>query len=232
MSGRSAFRCRPITPRVWNGRYKRVPGMTTTFHIRLVDRDWWPIVEWEIGDVRAVCPMVCRGDVHVLVAAVNEAKAAAGAAPGGAFLIDEHGRVLVPLSSPGRGYVIVAAECSGPLLFHDPFNSGDVFELYDDTGLTCGDPWYRPYVGIPHNLSRYDELYFWQESVVGACKLLPPGQDAPLIRALRKVRPYGPVRFLVGPGGVAVTKTTSPGWEPCYVGRVDLAMWFPKEIVL
>ena len=225
------LRCRPIAPRVWNGRYKRVPGDTTTFHIRHINRAWWPVVDWAIQDEKATCPMVDGSDVDVLVDAVNNGKAALGGGPGGGFLLDEHGRVLVPPQDTRRGRVVVVGECSGPLRFHNSFKPGDIFDLYDDHGLTCGDPWDRPYIGVPHNLSAYGELYFWQEDTAGGHVVPPPVQDTRLRAALRALRPYGAVRFLVGPGGVAITKVP-PRWEPRYVTRVDLTKWYPKEKVL
>jgi hypothetical protein len=30
--------------------------------------------------------------------------------------------------------------------------------------------------------------------------------------------------------GIVITKVP-PHWKPCYVGRVDLNKWFPKEAV-
>jgi hypothetical protein len=228
VSKATLFRCRAVRPKIWNGRYLRVPGETTAFHVRLVEGDWWPVVDWLLGDETGHCPMVDDDDAPALAAAVNAGKAALHAGLGGAFLIDEYGRVLVPAHDGKRASVVVVAECSGPLRFENAFQPGTVFDLYDDQGLESGDPWERPYVGLRHNLSRRDELYFWHEDAQGAQMLYPPSQDAALIASLRQLRPYGPVRFLAGPGGVVITKLP-PAWEPCYVGRIDLAGWFPKE---
>jgi hypothetical protein len=205
-----------------------VPGETTAFHVRLVDGQWWPVVDWGIDDEIGECEMTDDGDVRLLATAVNAGKAALGAAPGGSFLIDEHGRVLVPAHEGGHATVVVAAECSGPLRFHDPFSGGAVFDLYDDRDLHCGDDWDRPYLGLRHNLSARGWMYFWEEDSAGGRMVYPPSQDDSFISALRELRPYGAVRFLVGPAGVAITKVP-PTWKPCYVGRVDLATWFPKE---
>jgi hypothetical protein len=230
MSGSRTFRCTPIVPRPWTGRYKRVPGDTTAFHIRLVEGDWWPVADCAKGDEVATCRMVQASDVEQLVAAVTAGKAVSGAGRGGAFLLDEFGRVLVPSSERGGAAVVVAAECSGPLRFHNPFCDGAVFDLYDDGDLAPGDPWNRPYIGLPHNLSGRGRLYFWEEDATGARALEPPAQDENLISALRTLRPYGAVRFLVGVGGVAITKVP-PLWEARYVGRVELSTWFTKEVL-
>jgi len=125
-----------------------VPGETTAFHLRFIKGNWWPVVEWRIGDETASCAMVDEGHVAVLVGAVNAGKSNLGAPSGGAFLIDEYGRVLVPASDRDRLHVTVVAECTGPLRFHDVFSAGEPFDLYDDRGLRCGDPWNRPCVGL------------------------------------------------------------------------------------
>jgi hypothetical protein len=183
-------------------------------------------VDDEIGH----CAMLPDGDVQGLADAVNAAKRSLGAPSGGAFLIDEHGRVLVPAHDGVRAAVVVAAECSGPLRFHNAFEPGTTFDLYDDRELEPGDEWNRPYLGLRHNLSGRGQLYFWHEDDSGGRMLYPPAQDDELIDALRALRPYGAVRFLVGPGGVVITKVP-PNWTPRYVGRVDLATWFPKEVL-
>jgi hypothetical protein len=217
-----------VAPNLWRGRYSRVPGETTAFHVRLMDGQWWPVVDWAVDDEIGHCAMVDQGDVGALAAAVNAGKAALRSRPGGSFLIDEYGRVLVPAHDGERSAVVVVAKCSGPLRFHDAFAPGTTFDLYDDRGLQCGDEWNRPYLGLRYNLSARGRLYFWHEDESGGRMIYPPAQDDALIAALRHLRPYGAVRFLVGPGGVVVTKLP-PAWTPCYVGRVDLTTWFEKE---
>jgi hypothetical protein len=224
----ASFDFRKIEPRAWRGRYRRVPGETTAFHVRWLDGRWWPVVEWPRDDGIGTCAMVAESDVQELVDAVNAAKAAQGGPPGGAFLVDEYGRVLVPAGDGAGAAVYVAGECRGVLRFEDPFTPGATFDLYDDSDLEPGDHWDRPYLGIRYQLSRFDELYFWLEGSTGAGKITPPLQDAGLVANLRRVRPYGAVRFLVGPGGVAITKVP-PLWDARYVGRVDLDTWFQKE---
>lgn len=228
MTGEGSFRCKPGAPRVWTGRYSRVPGETTAFHVRLVGGQWWPVVDWALGDEVGECAMVDQGDVIALAAAVNAGKAELGAAQGGSFLIDEYGHVLVPAHDADRSTVVLVAHCSGPLRFHNAFAPGTTFDLYDDRGLKCGDEWNRPYLGLRHNLSARGQLYFWHEDDIGGQAVYPPAQDDVLITALRHLRPYGAVRFLVGPGGVVLTKLP-PFWRPHYVGRVDLETWFMNE---
>jgi hypothetical protein len=218
-------------PRIWDGRYRRVPGITTALHVRTVRGEWWPVIDWARGEDVARCSMVDEGDVRQLVTGVNAGKGMLGARPGGAFLVNEHGQVLVPADDGWDRRVVIVGECSGPFVFKNPFKPGEVFDQADHADLRPGDAWERPYVGIPHNLSGGDELYFQAEDERGRWVMHPPSQDQALVRALRLVRPYGPVRFLVGVGGLVLTKVeVRSRWQPRYVGRVDLKKWFAKEV--
>ena len=228
MSGEGRLRFHAVTPRPWAGRYRRVPGSTAVFHVRYVDGRWWPVVEWATDEGVGTCRMTDDGDVEALASSVNQGKAAQGAAPGGAFLVDEYGRVLVPASDRMGTSVFVVGECTGPLRFQNPFAPGTVIDLYADEELNPGDLWERPYVGVRYQLSGQNELYFWNEDDSGGRKALPLAQDSRLINELRRIRARGGVRFLVGPGGVVITKHP-PLWEPRYVGRLKLATWYAKE---
>ncbi|HJT76253.1 MAG TPA: hypothetical protein VJ739_03550, partial [Gemmataceae bacterium] len=109
-------------------------------------------------------------------------------------------------------------------------------DLWDDGQLQPGDPWKLPYVGMPHNLHRGGLVYFYRQDGSGGQSVYPPRQDPQLIRALRTVRPWGPVRFVVNPGGLVLTKCPPDDrrcpeefWQPVYVGSVSPNLWFVKE---
>jgi hypothetical protein len=200
----------------------------TGFHVR----EGWPLIEWEKEEARADCWMVETAAARELASAVMGGKGHFGYGGGGSFLINEYGQVLVP-SPAGTSEVVLVGEWTGPLEFENPFDGG-VFDLMNDEGLQTGARWELPYVGIVHNLSKWDELYYWDKE--SSCKVFPPEQDERLIRSLRQMRPHGPVRFIVTPGAFALTKV--PSWEragwcrwiPRYVGRLKAPpLWFRKE---
>ena len=229
----SEFSFSPIPPRRWFGRYARIPGETTALHVRLIGGRWWPSVERVIGDEVAECPMADVDSAAGLADAVNAGKRLLGGSPGGAFLVNEYGQVLVP-GQFGDGTVALVGECVGRMAFHDLFRGG-LFDLTDDRTLTPGDAWDLPYIGIPYNLSRTSELYFWYERPAGGWKVTPPAQDDSLIEALRTLRPQGPVRFVVTFGGLVLTKVPvgswkEPRWETRFVGRIDYRRWYLKEV--
>lgn len=224
----------PVAPRVWPGRYARIPGGATAFHVRLVDGRWWPVVDWVVEDTIAECPMVASDGAAALAAAVNAGKALLGGERGGSFLINERGQILVPASNVNDYSVAIVGECSGPLQFENSRVGSGVFDLADDSGLSVGDVWDRPYVGVPHQLSRRGELYFWRVDATGGEKILPLAQDSAQIGAFRRLRSYGPVRFVAAYGGFALTKIPVGNgprqrWEPRYAGRIDFRKWFRKE---
>jgi len=221
-------------PRLWTGRYARIPGETTAFHVRLIEGEWWPVVDWTIEDETAQCPMVNSDGAAALARAVNAGKRLLDGQPGGAFLINEYGQILVP-SQWGERHVAIVGECEAPLEFWDQFDPGITFDLTDDRDLEPGGAWKLPYVGVPHNLSAASEIYFWSEDGLGGEKLLPPIQDNLLIEALRRLRPYGAVRFVVMCDGLVLTKVpvghwSTARWEPRYAGRLNFGHWYAKEV--
>tara|TARA_B100000315_G_C14487395_1_gene545837 strand:- start:838 stop:1221 length:384 start_codon:yes stop_codon:yes gene_type:complete len=125
---------------------------------------------------------------------------------------------------------VIVGEINGSILFDNPFDDEDNIDISDSGGLNCGDPWKLPYVGIPHNLNRDNEIYFRQSHQRGIDFKLPPEQDRELVNKLRNVRPTGPVRFIVNPYGIVLTKRP-PEWEPVYVGHINYNCWFGKEEV-
>ena len=142
----------PINRRPWSGRYTRVAGDAAVFHVRHVDRDLRAVIEWNINGDRCMCVALHDPDVKQLVANVVQAKAAMGGLAGGSFQINEFGQVLVP-ASDGCGLRMLVGETRGSLRFDHPYEDR-TFTLAESSGLTSGDAWQLPYVGMPFNLSR------------------------------------------------------------------------------
>jgi len=224
---RVAPRFRAIGPKEWSGSYKRIPGTDTAYHVKAgrVQCPWKRTPD-ELG----WCDIVESAAAYDLARAVREGKRFFGYSGGGSFLINEHGQVLVP-SPSGDGRQALVGEWTGPLEFVDPWGGG-IFDLADDQGLELGRSWPWPYIGVPHQLSKWDELYFWCNKL--ALKVTPPRQDPRLIEWLRTLRPCGPVRFITLPGGFALTKVPERAGgrmlrKAVYVGPLNFDCWFPKE---
>lgn len=226
----------PQAPTQWQGRYARIPGDTSVFHLQYVEDKWWPVVIWKIFDRIATCPAIATPSVKDLAKAVTRAKLHAGGNGGGAFVIDEYGHVIVPASS-GDGRRFLAGVFKGTMRFENPFDPSEPFDLAGDAYLRPGDPWKLPYVGMPYHLHRNGNIYFYQQDDVGGRSIYPPKQDAELIRSIRRVRPHGAARIVVTHAGTVLTKVPSGGnrfeseenWQSVYVGSINPNLWFDEE---
>jgi hypothetical protein len=222
-------------PMPWKGRYGRVMGDRAVFHLRYTNGRLWPVIDWETADGVATCRAIDCPAMLELVAPVARAKRHSGGDGGGSFLINEYGKVLVP-ASDGRGQRLLAGRLNGRLLFENPFLPDKPFDLGNGELLKNGDPWKLPYIGIPYHLHRSGRIYFYQHDERGGRSIYPPQQDLELVRAIRNVRPYGPVRILVTPGGLVLTKIpfgfrtqSEVCWQPVFVGSIDPNLWFEEE---
>ena len=231
----SKLQFKPIQNRTWTGRYARIPGDISVFRVASISSRYQTAVYLVQDDAKATCVAVDTPAIRKLTEAVSRAKQQLGGGSGGSFQINEFGQVLVPASRGGQR--MIAGEVSGPLCFHNPFEDGETFCLGDAEGLSTGDDWSLPYVGMPYNLSKRHQIYYWDESNEKGRAISPPVEDKDLIEALRSIRSYGAMRFIVNPSGVILTKRPPAGkwqggqenWEPVYVGRINYSKWFDKE---
>jgi hypothetical protein len=232
-----SFRFIQITPRKWSGRYGRIPGNKSVFHLRWADDELWPVIEWYRDELKGECLAVDSADTRELVKAVSNAKQILSGDRSGAFLINEFGQVIVP-SSDGGGRRLLAGRIEGVLLFSDPFEDEGGIDISYVGNLKCGDPWPLPYVGCRYNLSSTSQIYFYHMYKGGGRKESPPIQDHLLIKSLRQVRRTGGARFIVNPYGLVLTKRPPKGrwtpaaednWEPVYIGRIRPEAWFKEE---
>jgi hypothetical protein len=224
--------CRPT---LWEGRYARIPGDSSVFHLRYHNGRMWPVIDWVTEDGVGTCAALPGAPVEALANSVEAAKRQAGGTGGGSFVINEFGQVLVP-ASDGGGRRYLAGQLEGRLLFENPFVSDDVIDLGDFSQMQSGDPWRLPYVGVPYNLSGQSKIYFYHVDSNGGKSTYPPRQDTRLIQALRRVRRSGAVRFIVNPAGLVLTKcpidelwSPEESWRPFFVGCIDRSVWFEME---
>jgi hypothetical protein len=167
-------------------------------------------------------------DLKRLGQAINRVKRQRAGQPGGSFVINEYGQVLCPVNDDSFERFWVG-DCRGSITFIGADN--ELFTLNDDTDLTSGDEWGLPYIGIPHNLSAKNKIYFTFKEGYDTEFLYPPYQDQNLIGALRNIRGPGGCKFIVNPHGIVLTKVeVHPfDWRPKFVGRLNYQKWFPRE---
>lgn len=219
----------------WQGRYARVPGESTVFKVKSVDGVSCPVLLWKTEDGVGTCRAIESADVREMTLAILAGKRKFGGGGGGAFVINEFGQVLVP-ASDGSGQRAIVGAIKGRLRFNNPFQDNSFFDISNDSGLSCGDLWNLPYVGVPYNLSKRSEIYFYRQTDDGGTTVKPSLQDEDLVSKLRSIRRYGAMRFVVNPFGIVMTKqpkdakwSRNEEWEPIYVGRINNKAWFSKE---
>jgi len=223
MSKKTKFK--PCRPRIWKGRYCRIPGKTTVFHAKA---DGSMEVYWEnkADSIRYTAVAVDSPAIAELIDAVNDYKVEVTGIRGGGFLINEFGQVLVPDSDSRERRIGLVGEFEGPLEFVD--GEEEVFNLMAEEYSDPGESWDLPYVGMFFNLMA-DNRIRYKHTIQDAKKpvFLPCDSDA-LVEALREVRPSGLLRFIVNLHGVVLTRI-EPDWSPVFVCRLDYDQWFEKE---
>lgn len=224
----------PEKPRPWKGRYNRIPGEASVFHMRYASflNRFWPQAQLSRdGDTLVYYFADCQAirDMADHVCRFQEIRSGV---QGGSFLINEWGQVLVPdpFRYKQRYYV---GRLQGGWSLMDPLEPSRLVSL-DGANMACGDPWDLPYVGIPYRLSKQNRLYFVQPHPHGDELLYPPKQDLKLIARIREIRKWGPVSFIVNPFGVVLVKRPErsfeeESWRPVYVGRIEYSTWFHRE---
>ncbi len=194
----------PCKIKKWIGRYGRVEGSVSVFHVKTVGGSKKLIITSVKDYTKAICEAQTLPAVNELIKAVIAGKKALGGDAGGSFQVNEFGQVLVP-ASDGSGQRVIVGEIKGTILFDDPL-TGKHIDLSDCTKLKSGDAWDRPYVGIPYNLSKASRIYFWRTMSTGSSSEYLPTDDDELVSKLRAIRRFGAVRFIVNPYGLVLTK--------------------------
>ncbi len=227
------MRFTPCAIQSWGGRYARIPGDTTVFHLRGAQGTPRISLDWDRRDRVIELVAATQQALEPLMSAIAAGKRfmdGHSTSQRGQFVVNEFGQVLVP-SSAGDGRRAVVGTIEGAMPFANP-EDGSLVDMAVARGLRCGDAWPYPYVGTPYNLHSGSFIYFWRGE-----KEEPPVQDETLIARLRQVRPWGAARFIVNPWGLVATKRPPAGgwtrdeqqWEPVFVGEIDLSRWFEAQ---
>jgi len=130
-------------PKEWKGRYGRIPGDLSVFHIRW---DWtrsrfWPTAERKYGQWTECYWFEDHAAIQQLTESVNEIKLRINGQPGGSFTLNEWGQVLVPAGWDER-QIYYVGQLEGTWHLRAP--GGQLVCLTGSAGLRCGDPWDLP----------------------------------------------------------------------------------------
>ena len=214
-------------PRLWTGRYARIPGKQTAFHVSsegVLTAEWTDHEEDEILTGR----ILDTPETQALGKALNETKSSHAGSPGGSFLINEYGEIICPIAGGSQRYYV--GQLRGEITVQNPV-SGGTLTLAPPRETTPGTRWRGPYVGMPFNLSGDDRIYFKHESDDMIQKIWLDRPNAALVSSLRQVRPAGGLRFIVNPHGAVFTKAPDSlgNWSPVFISYIDPSNWYPRE---
>lgn len=229
MTNGNKFSFYPFSPRIWNGRYRVTKAEENTFHIKYskTKGEWWPFILQIDDEYTAESPALDNGDVRELVDQINSVKTAVQGYNGGKFVINEFGQVIVPTIYYEK---LLVGEIEGKIHFEDTFNGG-VMDLSDARGLSSGDVWKKPYLGLVYNYDPKKGALFQEKR--GAFRDFSKRQDRELNEKLYLVRGGDYCRFVVNPWGIVLTKKPpylyGGKWESVYVGKINYDFWFDKE---
>lgn len=167
-----------------------------------------------------------------LVKMVNDVKEEHADKPGGAFYINEHGHVIVPVGKPVHYYY--AGQYPRHLEFE--FESSKLSPRAP-TGMRPGQVWRGPHVGIPYVLTANGtDFYFKRESRPGVIRqynLSDEVGEAParqLAERLRLHKRSG--RIYINEAHEFFTRLeATSGWSYIYLGNLGGDAWFPAPTV-
>lgn len=212
----------------WVGHYDKPLTRESVYHVSRYGQI--RICLNEIWD-RYLYEAVMDGPASQLAYAVNDCKRSFSYNnhPGGSFCINEFGIVIVPISTGGCRYVLPKAigRWTGTLRFRDGYK---VFSLDGDENLSPGDPWPHPYIGMKYRLAGDTIFYRLEDNNAQTRHKAPPGNDA-IKQHLRAIRGYGEISFVVNNHGIVlVRRNDDDDNSAVYVGRVDMASWYPDPL--
>lgn len=216
--------------RLWRGRYAKIEGNENVFHVKWNFRrgNWWVCLVMKFNNEEYICWATEDKGIKYLTDSVNEGKKFLNPVHkgGGSFIINDYKQVIVP-SSDGDSRRVIVGKITGDIKFH---RENIIFDLKSTKEMRLGTIWDKPYIGIPFNLSLKNKIYFQRESEDGVKIDYLSNNYEELIINLRKIRPYGPVRFIVNPYGVVLTKINMSNiWKSVFVQKLDYEKWFPME---
>jgi len=215
-----------LTPEEWKGFYRIPVGKVSKFHAKA---DGSLIFEWRDGGFHFECEAEEDSGVDKLITAVNDLKISKAGQPGGSFIINEFGHVIVPYFGQDGEPPILIGKCDGEIFFENPWDDDSLLSL--DTPLSCGDQWELPYIGIKFNLSNKDKIHFIKEDHAGQKKYYLGNNYDELVHNIRKIRPWGGCSFIVNPHGhVIIKKKVGPIWKPYYVCQIDYSKWYDNPL--
>lgn len=172
-----------------------------------------------------------------LVEMVNKVKLAINGQPGGSFYINEYQQVLVPCMKEGYYF---AGEYHKPLTFdfEGKIITGDAVNIAGQP-INPGEDWFGPHPGVPYKLKAGGKDISYQaklrpgvEKEVKLSELIGLSRAGEISRKIAMYKGSDGGRFYVNERLNAFTPVNGEyGIKYIYLGKIDLANWFPKPVI-
>lgn len=212
----------------YRGNKPKAVKKAAKYHIKYSDGDWVVQLQYVLNKTERA--LLTTDDHPDLVAMVNEVKEETNGVPGGAFYINEYSQVVVP-STAGDYFL---AGCYERLLEFD--FDGEVVSSRAPDGITPGDHWDGPHVGIPYTVSagrddiKYKVKYHNIEETKLLSEVVGKRSAEALAGRLGEHKPNGgrvyinECREFFAP----IPGSQDDGWHFIYLGPLGGDPWFPR----
>lgn len=237
-------------PPLYRGPWPQNVSRLAKYAVRSVDGQWKVTVLYESGV--GIRYLAVEGNSDDLVSRINGLKTSLRSQPGGAFYVNEHRHVLVPVAAEDAAGVSSLYYYAGRLEqdFRFEFNGQPLqTRAVDVSGLPLqpGASWIGPRPGIPYVLAAGGaDIYYETPALTDED---PPrlmrnssrreklsrvlANNAAVARAVRPVaavRGHQGGRFYVNEHGAMFTPVAAGdgnGLDYKYCGQIDYSAWFP-----
>ena len=154
MPGKMVFQFHTSGIQEWAGRYDRISGRLSVF--KVVHSGGRQVVQAYIqtSEGKTICEALQSQAVEKMIATINMVKRHHNCQPGGSFLLNEYGQVLVPTQTGQRFCV---GQTTGIMLMRN-LDTQEIVDLSDDTGLTTVTPG-RCHMWEPFIISTVEAIF-------------------------------------------------------------------------
>lgn len=234
-------------PTLYRGHWPKNVSKTAKYGIRVFNGVWKPTVYYDLGEGQRF--LAIEDEDTEIAERVNGIKRAASSQEGGAFYVNEHQHLIVPVSHGDTTHYYCGGKVDVDFRFDFEGTLLTARPVKDDGGaMEPGDEWIGPRPGIPYVLAAGGaDVYYdspivldtdpprLRERVTQRVKLSKVLSDksaaAKTVKQIRDVRGHRGGRFYVNEHRAIFTPVShddGDGWHYVYCGQSDPAAWFPE----
>jgi hypothetical protein len=238
---------------LYRGPWPQNVSKLAKYAVRFVDGEWKVTVLYDAGD--GLRYLAVDGGGAAAAKLVNSTKSAVRDQPGGAFYVNEHRHILVPVAAPPDAGVNSLYYFAGKLEADFSFDfEGQRLQTkpVDASGLPLkpGASWIGPRPGIPYVLAAGAQDVYYESPALtdGEPARVRPNMTrrvmlskvlrdtraaAETARTVAAIRSHAGGRFYVNEHGAMFTPVSEArgGIDYVYCGQLAMERWFPEPRV-